>query len=374
MEIRDYLRAIRRLLWLPIVVPLVAAGLTGFLLERQPSQYQADATVIVPAVSAHGYSTSAAAQYIATFKDALVAATVVNAVSQKTGVPVRELTTGLSASTVTTSSNIIHVVFLGSRKQNITQVVREATVDTLDSIAQPPLIQAQNEVNVAQAQLQKADQDITNWTTETGNLLPQQEFNTQQQELDQLLLQLQQAKLANDAARATALQTVISERQTQLATLATQVTQYTALSDARQSALTVRDHAAQQLAAAQALISADQNPSTVTVQDIGRVSKLGEVLKFTGTAYAVALIMALGFILLLELMRENRHRSALVAPGSTQVPPPAPRSDIEAGGTMPPADAAAMGPPPVTANGDGLGHQRSPVQERRADQRLLRRR
>ena len=48
MEIRDYLRAIRRILPLLIILPIVAAAVTGFILEKQPSKYQASATVIVP--------------------------------------------------------------------------------------------------------------------------------------------------------------------------------------------------------------------------------------------------------------------------------------------------------------------------------------
>jgi hypothetical protein len=314
MEIRDYLRAIRRWLWLPIALPLVAAALTGVMLERQPSQYQANATVIVPAVSAKGFSTSAASQYVATFKDVLISQPIVDKVSKVTHAPVKDLVTGLSASVLSTSSNIIHVVFLGPKGDNATQIVREATVDTLDAVGQPQLIQAQNSVVAAQGQLQQANAAITQWTATTGLILPQQQFNTQQQELNQLLLQLQQAHLANDTAHAAALQAVITQRQSQLATLATQVTQYTDLSDARQSALSVRDHSAQELANAQALLSADHNTGTVTVQDIGRISKLSNTLKFTAIAFAVALILALAFILLLELMRGGRVQTAEAAP------------------------------------------------------------
>lgn len=314
MEIRDYLRSIRRWLWLPIALPLVAAALTGVLLERQPSQYQANATVIVPAVSAKGFSTSAASQYVATFKDVLISQPIVDKVSKATGVPTKELVNGLSASTVSTSSNIIHVVFLGLKGENTTQVVRVATIDTLDAVAQPQLIQAQNSVSAAQGQLAQANAAITQWEATTGLILPQQQFTTQQAELNQLVLQLAQAHLANDTARATALQTVITQRQAQLTTLATQVTQYTDLSDARQSALGVRDKAAQDITDAEALLSADHNASTVQVQNVGRVPKLGNTIKFAGIAFAVALILALAFILLLELMRAGRPQTAAASP------------------------------------------------------------
>ena len=71
MEIRDYLRAIRRILWLVIAVPIVAGLLVGGFIEMQPSSYQATATAVVPAITANGISQSAASQYADTFKDVL---------------------------------------------------------------------------------------------------------------------------------------------------------------------------------------------------------------------------------------------------------------------------------------------------------------
>lgn len=318
MEIRDYLRAIRRWLWLPLIIPLVAAGLTGYLLHRQPSVYQANATVIVPAVSAKGFSTSAASQYVATFKDVLVSQPVVDKVSRATGVPAKELVTGLSASTATASSNVLHVTYLGRKGENITAVVREATVDALDAVAQPSLVQAQNAVVAGRTQLQDANGAIQKFTETSGLILPQEQFKTKQQELSQLELQLQQTVLANDTAREATLKTVIAQREAALTALGSQVSLYTSLTDARQAALSVRDRAAQELVNAEALVTANHGSSTVSVQNIGRVSNLANVLKFTGIAHAVALLLALGFILLMELMR-GRRTGVLATPAQTDL-------------------------------------------------------
>jgi len=314
MEIRDYLRAIRRWLWLPIVVPLLAGLITGGLLELQPSKYQANATVIVPAVTAKGFSTSAAAQYAVTFEDVLVSSPVVDKVASKYHVPTRDLVGGLSASTATASSNIIHVVYLGYRGQNTTGIVDDATVVALDAIAEPQLVQAQNAVSAAQVQLEQANAAINNFNATTGNLLPQQQFDSEQQELDTLDLELQQANIAGDTAHATALEGLISQREQQLATLAGQLSQYTTLNDARQAAIAVSDHAAQSLNDVESLIAADHASGTVTVQKIGRVSKLADTLKFAAIAFAVALALALGVILLMELMRKPGQTAAAQAP------------------------------------------------------------
>jgi hypothetical protein len=307
MEIKDYLRAIRRWLWLPIALPIVAALVAALILESQPAHFEADATVIVPAVSARGFSTSAAAQYVATFKDVLVSTPVVDKVAADTHVPVKDLVGGLSADTITASSNIIHVTYLGYKGQNVTDVVKQASSLTLDTVAQPQLVQAENAVVAAQNQLQQANAAITNFTTQTGQINPTLQFNTQEQQLNTLTLELQQAQIAGDSARATALQSVITQRQQQLAKLSQQLAQYNSLVDAQKAGLTVRDHAAQELNDAQALLAADHNPSTVVAQDLGRVSRLSNTLKFTVIAFVVALILALAFILLMELMQGARR-------------------------------------------------------------------
>ncbi len=306
MEIRDYLRAIRHWLWMPVVLPLVAGGATGLLMLRQPLQYQATATVVVPAVSAKGFSTSAAAQYVATFKDVLVSQPLVQQVSAQTHVPTKDLVGGLIAETITASSNIIHVTYTGPVKNSVTGVVRAATVDALDIVAQPQLVQAQNAVNTSQTQLAKTNSAITQFTADTGIVYPDVDFKTKQNELAQLLLQLQQAGLAHDAARAAALQTVIAQRQADLTTEAAQVSRYTALTEQRQAALTVLSHNQQLLGDAQALLTANHDPKTVTVNELGKVSRVGNILKFSAIAAAVALILVLALILLLELMRGRR--------------------------------------------------------------------
>ena len=137
MEIRDYLRAIRRILWLVIAIPVIAGVLVGGFIELQPSVYEADATAVVPAITANGISQSAASQYASTFKDVLTSQQVIPDVSQKFNIPQSELVAGLSSSTATASSNLINVVLVGQKNQNLAGAVREATIDTLNAIAEP---------------------------------------------------------------------------------------------------------------------------------------------------------------------------------------------------------------------------------------------
>ncbi len=172
--------------------------ITGFFLEKQPSKYQADATVVVPAISGNGTSQSAASQYVDTFKDVLVSQPVVSDVHTKFNIPTAELVAELSADTVTASSNIIHVTLVGQHDQNLTGAVREATIVTMDAIAQPSVIQAQNEVTQAQTLLQKRNTAINDFVAQYGNPSPAAYYNVQSTRLSALEAQYATAKINND--------------------------------------------------------------------------------------------------------------------------------------------------------------------------------
>jgi hypothetical protein len=347
MEIRDYLRAIRRILWLVIALPIVAALITGFLIERQPSAYQANASVVVPAISGNGVSQSAASQYVSTFKDVLVSQPVLNEVSQKYGIKVSELASGLSASTVTASSNIIHIVLVGLHGQNLVGAVREATVDTMNAIAQPRLSEAQSEVSTSQTLLQNADSAIADWVSTTGNPAPQALYNSVQSSLNQQLSVLNEEKIRNDVAHEAATQSYIATLRQELETDGQQLQQYQALSNAKSAAISASDHAAQDLVDAQALIAADANPNTVNTVNVGRLSKLGDVIKFAGIGFALALIMMLGLVLILELMRSSRQSQAVADPEQGAFAWPAPAAQ-----PRPTEPAASMASEPSVLSRD----------------------
>ena len=60
---------------------------------------------------------------------------------------------------------------------------------------------------------------------------------------------------------------------------------------------------------ANALIATDSAPGTVLTKDVGRLSKLSDVIKFAGIGFALALLMMLGLILILELMRSGKRQA-----------------------------------------------------------------
>lgn len=320
MEISDYIAAIRRRIWVPIVLPLVAAMVTAGALATRPIQYQSQATVIVPSLSAKGYSTSAVTQYFSTYKDVLASSPLLDEVAQQLHLNRASLTGAFTASTVSASSNIIEVTYTGPVKKTGPAIVRTGAVDALNMLVGPQLAAANSAVGSSQTLLNSANKGMSDFIVKTGLIDPSQEYRLKELELSQLMVQLEEAKLAGDTPRAAGLQSIIVARQQDLAKMATTVQEYQQLSDARSAAESNHNHALQTLSDVQAMISSNDSPSAVVARAIGHVSRIPSMVKFAGVAGAVALLLALAYIVLMEVIRPEPYiLRKPIQPGLTAV-------------------------------------------------------
>ncbi len=302
-NIRDYLYAVRRRLWLPIAVPLAAALVTGGIIYLQPEQYQATATVIVPALSAKGYSTSAVTQYFSTYKDVLTSTPVINKVATETGEPKNNLVAGLSANVVTASSNIIDVTYTGPNKKTVDNVAQTAAADALDLLLGPQQSANATAVTTAQAALDAANQKLSDFIARTGHTFPEDDYKFASQALAQYTVNLEQARLANDGKRVTGYQALIDKRTKQLQDLVPIVIEWQGINQSISAAQAELSHAQIDLNTVNAELLSDRAPGTVTVKSLGHVSRVPGILKYGGVAAGVALLLALAFIVFMEFFR-----------------------------------------------------------------------
>lgn len=349
MEIEDYLLAIRRRLWVPVVIPIVAAVLTAGFLYVQPEKYQATATVVVPALSAKGYSTSAATQYFSTFKDVLTSPPLLTQINRETHEPKSDLAAGLSASTTTASSNIITVTYSGPNKSTVASVASYAAMDALDALLGPQMVAAKRAVATGQAQLTQGNQNLNDFTVRTGHLFPEEDYRNLSQALSGLTVQLSQAYLAGDQPRIRALGQIVTQYKTDLANLAPIVTQYQILAEQQKADQAVLDHAQTDMNNVNAEMTSNHDPAAVSTSFNGHVSRVLDILKYGAVAAGVALLLSLAFIVFMEFLRPASMQGAPVRRRSL----PAIAPGVIAGGTDGPAEAVADAPPGWGA--DALG-------------------
>jgi Chain length determinant protein len=352
VDIKDYLYAIRRRLWLPIALSLVAALLTAGFIFIQPEKYQATATVVVPALSAKGYSTSAVTQYFSTYKDVLTSVPVVDQVNAQTGEKKSDLVAGLSAATGTASSNIIVVSYSGPTKSTVQDVVRFAAIDSLDAILAPQVSAATAETVNSQKALQLANQNLSDFTVKTGLLFPDVDYKFKSQELSQLQVQLTQSHLEGSTKRIRGLTAVVKARQAELVALSSQVIQFLGLQEARSSAEAVNNKAQVDLNAAKAAVASDSDPASVTIKFIGHISRIPEILRFAGVAAGVALLLSLAYLVLMEFLQPaGRPVATGAARRGAIIPGGRPREAVPVAVTAGATNADALDQPDLPTNG-----------------------
>jgi uncharacterized protein involved in exopolysaccharide biosynthesis len=303
LQIQDYLFAIRRRLWLPIAVPLAAAVITAGVLYIQPERYEATATVIVPALSGQGYSTSAVTQYVSTYKDVLVSEPVVRYVSLLTGEKEKDLVSGLSADTATASSNIITVTYIGPNRKTVTTVAESAAVQALDVLLGPQKARADQEVSSSLSALADANKALTDYRSETGDPDPIAQQKDLQQQIAQWSSQLQQVLLAGDQARAKGLRAILADYQQQFVDIAPIVVQYNELLQRQTAANAVYTRSLADQNKVGAEIASDHDAAAVSYRFVGHVSRVPDMLKFGGIALAIGLVLTIGFIVFMEFYR-----------------------------------------------------------------------
>jgi hypothetical protein len=283
---------------------------TAGFIYLQPESYQAQATVIVPALSVKGYSTSAVTQYVSSYKDVLTSAPVVAQVSQETGVSKKDLVAGLSATTITSSSNVILVTYTGSKKSEVQPVVQAAAIDSLDILLGPQLQKAQLEEAATKSALNDANAALNKFASDSGHLFPDVDYKIASSVLSALEVQRTQSFIAHDKARVKFLDAIIATRKADLLALAPKVTQFQSLLQARSGAESVHTKALSDLYSVQAEIASDKAPGSVIVTFLGHVSRTPLMLRFGGVAAAVALLLALGLIILMEFLRPTGSTTA----------------------------------------------------------------
>jgi capsular polysaccharide biosynthesis protein len=152
MEIRDYLRIIRRRFWIVLLVPLVAAGSVLFLSLGSPARYAATARVaarsllgdpLSPYVS--GNTTAVfVADFVATVQDPIV----VDAAAAEVGVSADAVGEGITATPIATSagqSALIEVRYETTEQSEAGPVAEAVAKEALRAIFEPNYLQADAE-------------------------------------------------------------------------------------------------------------------------------------------------------------------------------------------------------------------------------------
>jgi hypothetical protein len=297
VEIRDWIRAIGARLALIGVVAIAAALLAATLALFQPQQYRATGTLALPGVPTSGPATAAVAQQMANFEGAVTSDGVLDAVAQVTGVPRDALNTVTVVRSG--SSNILEVRYVGRDRDQARDVVVAAARQGL-------VLQANTDLAFAQADVTAANDG---YEVALAAFLESAEANNAffpDSKLNELNTDLIDAEADGSDARIASLEAEIQ---------AVQETQR--LKNAADGALTNLTVANDRLRVAQGrVIAAETLP--VNVGEVVGLSKLQAMVKQGAYAAVFGAALAVGFVIIVELLRSGTGSSRPSLPRPTR--------------------------------------------------------
>jgi capsular polysaccharide biosynthesis protein len=321
VEIGDYLRVIRRRLWVLILVPVLAAGTVAAVVLLQPPRYRAVATVAAPALvggsAGNQYSgPNGVRVFVANFTAALTAPQVVSKVAEQTKISEEAARDGLSAQPIKESS-LIEVTYVSPDKALAASVPRAASSETIRFLFQSQVDLAGKSVAGAEKAVADARKKVADYTRKTGIVDPKQTYELYQQNLLRLQQSRLEAQARGDTSAAATLGTAIEEARATLARLAPQVTAYQDLVQQEEQAQTRRNDLQRSLEQLLAQSRAADPLSVVSVSDPAQLSRLAALIRQGGVAFAAGLFLAIAVVLLLEVVRRP---SAAAEPAAEPYP------------------------------------------------------
>lgn len=315
MELTDYLRAMGKRFFILLALPAVAAAIAFTILIVQPTQFSAKATVRLPVPT--DAASSVITQANSDFSEALSSSATTTATSKATGVAPDAVSSGVSVAQ-SGGSRFIEVTFTTSRKRDAAKVVASAAKAALTDLLQPETTLKQKAFDEAQAQYDAARAKLSD-ASAGGATLPDDQYRQKIAQVGQLQVQLLQAQATNGTAdpfghpihNDQAIQTfsdAIAAGQADLTRLEGEIVKSRPIQDAVTNALTNLGAAQRNLDEAKAPEAGVDAPGTITVTPATKIDKTKELLKTLGVVVAVAVVLSVALLVLLELLRPSSRR------------------------------------------------------------------
>lgn len=311
MEIGEYVRAIRRRLWIVVGVPVLVLIATGVVLLVRPREYRVTATVVVPATQVVGSLVTVVDQSVADFEGAIRSEAVFERVADVTGVSKRAVAAGLSTRRLGTSS-VVEVTYQTTESETASAVAGSASKQALELVQQSVFGPLKEQRTVAEQQYEAAMTAVEGFLSETGLVNPSQVFKIQASRLVALRDALGHAISQGQGAEARRLREQIDQKE---AEVTQQVVTYQRLTDQRQRALSALQAADNQYFQARGSLLSAQEGETITVSEPEPLPRLGSTaVRQLVAAGVIACALAIGLVVLLELLSVPPRKLGTPAP------------------------------------------------------------
>jgi hypothetical protein len=271
MEIKDQLGVIWRKLWIVILVPLVAGAIVGAMSLRGPTEYRATATVAVPGVvsgsDAQYGGTNGNRSFVSNYAAVVLSLSTAQQVAAMASVPVADVRDGLRFAQVGDSS-LVRVTYRTKHKADAAKVANAAANMALGFVFRPGVESARETLDVAKSAADDAQGAIDGFVAETGLADPERTYQVKAQAVSSLEEQAITSQAAGGSSGAVSVITAaLGTAKKELASMTPLITQYRALVEVKDRAVTHLDQSENQL------VSASTSDEIVRFQQVVKEAK-----------------------------------------------------------------------------------------------------
>ncbi|MGH9246821.1 MAG: hypothetical protein ACRD29_21420 [Acidimicrobiales bacterium] len=288
---------------LVVLVPLFAAAAVGAWTLSGPPQYQATAIVVPPALvsgTSEQFSGAAGSRvFVSNVLAVIDTDPVIRNISEATGLDPSELRANLSASGVGDSS-VVEVSYTSSNERKAEEVATRAGQAAMTFLFQPRVEGLEDAVTEAESDLDAADGAIDAFTTDTGLLDPESEYDALLQQIATLETRALEAEANGNTASAAGLRRAIETARADLGELGVSVRDYRDLVASRTLASDALDQARDALETARAQFVATDPGSGVQIGRTEPASGMRAALQKAGATGMAAFFLAAFLVVSLD--------------------------------------------------------------------------
>ncbi len=336
MELRDYLRAVQRRLWIVVLVPVLAVGASLGLTtlgSGGAKGYATTATVSAPPLS----SSNSTVQYASDFQAVADSGAALDATAKATGVSRDTLDADLTVSRLSTSS-LMQITYTttehnAAKATKVTQSYGQAILEQVygAAVTQSKAQEATAAAAVAAAQknVDASRQALNDFLGGAGFVRPDDALRTATSNLGEIQTQLDLAAVSGDSVPA--LQAALDAARKRLTDLGARAVQFTSLNNALTKSTDALDVATTDQETAAKAVAAATPHGTVAISSL-ESPVTGQTIRRAVAAGVIGLLLAIALVVLLDVRRTRRMRQATssgpmttpAGPVPTLTPSPAP--------------------------------------------------
>lgn len=298
-DLAYYVDAVRRRAPAVVGALVAAAALTLGLILLQPQRYRATADVVVPIASPGGSAIAAVGQSVSDFEGAVRSDVVAKRVSSETGVPQQQVADRIDTEQLF-GGTVVEVTYTADDAFVAEDAVGVVSREALVLLLQARLAPFEQELALAERDANAAANAYQDFLIANELVEPEQFFRDQQARLRVLRDRADGLRAEGNDERADEIDALIQSRTELLAPI--QVEYLTTREDRARAGVRLGQARASFGAAQAAVKAAEEQRGSVTVSNAVPVSKTAQLFRQLLIAVVVAAVLAIGVIVLLELI------------------------------------------------------------------------